>query len=306
MIDRFHGAIPAMVTPFDTDYRLDEDRVRELINGYLAAGVHGISVAGSQGEFFMLSKEERLRLIKVTVETVDQRVPVYAGTGTVTTAETIELTQAAESLGADIALLITPYFIQPNDDELFEHYRSVSAATKLPLLLYNNPPRTSVNISVPLFARCAALDNIAGIKDSSGDLTQFAEYMRITGGEKLGFSGRDTLTLTMMMHGCNGAISPAANVFPEMVVKQYELAREGQWEASREVHDILAPLRVAWALGSFPVVIKEAMSIVGRDAGPTRPPIAALTPDARAKLTAVLDEIRTKIEGYNDQIAQTI
>ena len=296
MNSRFHGAIPAMVTPFDSDYRLHEDRVRDLIEGYMAAGVHGISVAGSQGEFFMLSNEERLRLIEVTVEAVNRRVPVYAGTGAVTTNETIQLTKAAESLGADIALLITPYFIQPNDEELFEHFRAVSAATKLPLLLYNNPPRTSVNISVSLFARCATLDNIAGIKDSSGDLTQFAEYMRTTGENKLGFSGRDTLTLAMMMHGCAGAISPAANVFPELVVKQYELARDGQWDAARKVHDILAPLRTAWALGSFPVVIKEAMSIVGRDAGPTRPPIAGLTPDARAQLTSVLDGIRANLE----------
>jgi 4-hydroxy-tetrahydrodipicolinate synthase len=296
MADRFHGAIPAMVTPFDSDFQLDEDRIRELIEGYLAAGVHGISVAGSQGEFFMLKNEERLRLIEIAVATVNKRVPVYAGTGAVTTSETIELTNAAESLGADIALLITPYFIQPNDEELFEHYGAVSAETKLPLLLYNNPPRTSVNISVPLFARCATLDNIAGIKDSSGDLTQFAEYMRTTGGNKLGFSGRDTLTLTMMMHGCDGAISPAANVFPELVVKQYESAREGNWDAAREAHDILAPLRAAWALGSFPVVIKEAMSIVGRDAGPTRPPIAELSPAARAQLTDVLDGIRAKIE----------
>ena len=120
--------------------------------------------------------------------------------------------------------------------------------------------------------------------------------MRITGGEKLGFSGRDTLTLTMMIHGAAGAISPAANVFPELVVKQYDLARSGQWDAAREVHDILAPLRIAWALGSFPVVIKEAMSIVGRDAGLTRPPIAKLTVDARSKLTEVLDGIQSKIK----------
>jgi 4-hydroxy-tetrahydrodipicolinate synthase len=296
MNSHFHGVIPAMVTPFDSEYRLDEGRVCELIKDYLAVGVHGISVAGSQGEFYMLTKEERLRLLEVSIETVDRRVPVYAGTGAVTTHETIELTKAAESMGADAALLITPYFIQPNDDELYEHYRAVSEATELPLLLYNNPLRTSVNISVPLFARCAALESIAGIKDSSGDLTQFAEYMRMTGGEKLGFSGRDTLTLTMMMHGAAGAISPAANVFPELVVKQYDLARSGQWDAAREVHDILAPLRIAWALGSFPVVIKEAMSIVGRDAGLTRPPIAKLTADARSKLTEVLDGIQSKIK----------
>ncbi|VVE11882.1 4-hydroxy-tetrahydrodipicolinate synthase [Pandoraea fibrosis] len=292
MTQHFHGVIPAMVTPFDANGHFDEARTRELIEGYLAAGVHGISVAGSQGEFYFLSFEEHVRLIEIAVQTVNGRVPVYAGTGAPSTRQSIALTQAAESIGADLALVITPYFVQPNDDELFGHFRAVAQATRLPVMIYNNPPRTAVDVSVGLLKRCMEVENIVGIKDSSGDLTQFAEYMRVGGKSTLGFCGRDTLFLSMLLHGGSGAISPAANVFPERVLKLYELARAGQWEAARAVHNVLAPLRAAWALGSFPVVIKEAMALVGRDAGPARGPIEGLPQARRAKLREVLETIQ--------------
>ncbi len=289
-VSRFHGVVPAMVTPFDGDQRLDEGRVRSLIDGYIAAGVHGISIAGSQGEFFFLDRAEHIRLIEVAVEQANGRVPVYAGTGAVTTRDTIALTRAAQSIGADLALVITPYFVQPSDDELYVHFRDVAAATSLPVMLYNNPPRTQVNVSLPLFRRCAAIDNVVGIKDSSGDVTQFAEYVRQTA--KLGFAGRDTITLSVLLHGGAGTISPAANVFPEKVVAMYDHARAGRWAEATRLHDLLAPLRVAWALGSFPVVIKEAMGLVGRDAGPTRAPIAGLVADKRAELERIVGAIR--------------
>jgi len=289
-LSRFHGVVPAMVTPFDRDQHLDEGRVRSLVDGYVAAGVHGISIAGSQGEFFFLDQAEHIRLIEVAVEQANGRVPVYAGTGAVTTRDTIALTRAAQSIGADLALVITPYFVQPSDDELYDHFRDVAAATSLPVMVYNNPPRTQVNVSLPLFRRCAAIDNIVGVKDSSGDVTQFAEYVRQTG--KLGFAGRDTIILSVLLHGGAGAISPAANVFPEKVVAMYDHARAGRWDAARALHDVLAPLRVAWALGSFPVVIKEAMGLVGRDAGPTRAPIAGLAGPKRAELERIVGAIK--------------
>ncbi|HEV7367768.1 4-hydroxy-tetrahydrodipicolinate synthase [Arenibaculum sp.] len=288
-LNRFHGIVPAMVTPFDREFRLDEGRLKALIEEYLAAGVHGISVAGSQGEFFFLSFEEHVRLIQVAVETVAGRVPVYAGTGAVSTRGAIALTRAAETIGADLAMVITPYFVQPSDDELYEHFNAVAASTRLPVMLYNNPPRTQVNVSPALFRRCAELGNVVGIKDSSGDVTQFAEYVRQTG--KLGFAGRDTIALSVLMHGGAGAISPAANVFPEAMVALYDHARAGRWEKARRMNDLLAPLRAAWALGSFPVVIKEAMGLVGRDAGPTRPPIAGLGGDGRGRLARIVETI---------------
>ena len=208
-LSKFHGVVPAMATPFTADHRLDEARVGELIDSYIRAGVHGISVAGSQGEFFALERDEHIRLLELSMRAIDGRVPLYAGTGGATTRDAIALTQAAEALGADLALVITPYFVQPTQDELVAHYTAVARATKLPVMLYNNPPRTSVNVLPATLARCMqAADNIVGIKDSGGDLTQSIEYLLTAPRPALLFSGRDTIALSMMFHGAQGTISP--------------------------------------------------------------------------------------------------
>lgn len=300
---KFHGVIPAMATPFAGDERLDEGRFRELVEWYLASGVHGISVAGSQGEFFSLEHDEHLRLLELAVKTVAGRVPLYAGTGAVTTREAIRLTQAAESLGADLALVITPYFAQPSQDELVEHYTAIARATKLPVMLYNNPPRTSVNVLPGTLARCMkAADNIIGIKDSSGDITQSVEYLLLSDRRALLFSGRDTVALALLMHGGHGTISPAANVFPRLMVRLYDAYRRGDLKEAARLSDVFAPLRAAWAWGSFPVVIKEAMTLVGRSAGPARRPIAGLPPAKLADLKVVVERIRAE-EAVNAQAA---
>jgi 4-hydroxy-tetrahydrodipicolinate synthase len=294
-LKKFHGVVPAMATPFTADERFDEGRTRELIEWYLASGVHGISVAGSQGEFFSLERDEHLKLLEVAVKTIGGRVPLYAGTGAVTTREAIRLTQAAESLGADLALVITPYFAQPTQDELVEHYTAIARATKLPVMLYNNPPRTSVNVLPPTLVRCMqAADNIVGIKDSSGDITQAVEYLLLSARRALLFSGRDTVALALLMHGGHGTISPAANVFPRLMVRLYDAFRAGDLKEAARLSDVFAPLRAAWAWGSFPVVIKEAMALVGRSAGPARRPIAPLPPQKRADLKAVVETIRAE------------
>lgn len=289
---KFHGVVPAMATPFTADHRLDEARVGELIDGYIRAGVHGISVAGSQGEFFALDADEHIRLIELSMRAIDGRVPLYAGTGGATTRQAIALTRAAEAIGVDLALVITPYFVQPTQDELVSHYTAVAKATRLPVMLYNNPPRTSVNVTAATLARCmTAADNIVGVKDSGGDLTQSIEYLLTAPRPALLFSGRDTIALAMMLHGAQGTISPAANVFPELMVRMYDAQRAGNHAEALRVSNIFAPLRAAWAWGSFPVVIKEAMALAGRSAGPTRPPIAALGDKVRANLAAVVARI---------------
>lgn len=289
---KFHGVVPAMATPFTADHRLDEGRVGELIESYIRAGVHGISVAGSQGEFFALERDEHIRLLELSMRAIDGRVPLYAGTGGATTRDAIALTQAAEAMGADLALVITPYFVQPTQDELVAHYTAVARATKLPVMLYNNPPRTSVNVLPATLARCMrAADNIVGMKDSGGDLTQSIEYLLTAPRPALLFSGRDTIALSMMFHGAQGTISPAANVFPELMVRMYEALRAGNHEEALRLSNVFAPLRAAWAWGSFPVVIKEAMTLAGRSAGPTRPPVAALPEKVRADLEAVVKRI---------------
>jgi len=284
-----HGIIPATPTPFTPAGELDEDCLRRLIEDYVKTGVHGISVGGSQGEFYALDRAERIRLIEVAVDAAGGRVPVYAGTGATTTREAITLTQAAEAAGADVAMVITPYFIAPSPAELLAYYRAVAAATSLPVLVYTNPPRTGVTISPDLWRQCAGIPNIAGIKDSSGDLSLVIGYLAAAG--KATFCGRDTLAFAMLAHGAAGAISPAACVFPELMVAMYEQFRAGQAEQARQTADLLVPLRQAWELGTFPVVIKEAMAMTGRDPGPARRPVAPLSPAARAALREVVDRI---------------
>jgi len=288
---RFHGVVPAMATPFTEDGRLDEPRVGELVAWYLESGVHGISVAGSQGEFFSMNDAERQRLLELTLAAVGGRVPVYAGTGGVTTRDAIAATRAAEAAGADLALVITPFFIQPSQDELVEHYTRIADATSLPVMLYNNPPRTSVNVLPATLARCMKASNVVGMKDSSGDLTQSIEYLLKAPRAALLFAGRDTIALAMMLHGAQGTISPAANVFPALMVRMYAAARAGDFADARRISDIFAPLRAAWAMGSFPVVIKEAMALAGHSAGPARAPILPLPPTSRDALRAIIDRI---------------
>jgi 4-hydroxy-tetrahydrodipicolinate synthase len=288
-LNRFHGIVPAMATAFTEDESVDHGRVRELVEWYIDCGVHGISIAGSQGEFFALDPDEHRRLLEVCVEAVAGRVPVYAGTGGVTTRAAIRMTREAEAMGADLALVITPYFIQPTQDELVEHYTRIAAATGLPVMLYNNPPRTATNMPAATLARCMkARDNIIGMKDSSGDLTQAIEYLLLSDRKALLFSGRDTLTLSMLVNGAHGAISPAANVFPRLAVRMYDAFRSGSLDEARRISDAFAPLRAAWAMGSFPVVIKEAMALVGHSAGPTRAPIAALPASRREELAKIV------------------
>ena len=295
-ISRFHGVVPAMATPFTPDFMLDVPRIAELIEDYIAAGVHGISVAGSQGEFFALDMDEHLQLIEAAVQAVDGRVPVYAGTGAATTRQSIALTQAAEAMGVDLAMVITPYFVQPTQDELVEHYVAVAQATRLPVMLYNNPPRTSVNVAPKTLAHCMErVDNVVGVKDSGGDLTQSIEYPLLAPRPSLLFSGRDTIAVAMMLHGAQGTISPAANVFPELMVALYEALRGGNMQEALRLSDIFAPLRAAWALGSFPVVIKEAMTLAGRSAGPTREPIRPLSATARAQVAQVVSQIAAEM-----------
>lgn len=294
-LKKFHGVVPAMATPFTADQRFDEGRTRELIEWYLASGVHGISVAGSQGEFFALDYDEHIKLIEIAMKTIGGRVPLYAGTGGATTRDSIRLTQAAEAMGVDLAMVITPYFIQPTQDELVEHYKTIAKATKLPLMLYNNPPRTAVNVlPTTLVKLMAAADNIVGIKDSSGDVTQSVEYLLLTQRRALLFSGRDTVALSLFMHGGHGTISPAANVFPRLVVRLYDAFRAGNIKEASRLSDVFAPLRAAWAWGSFPVVIKEAMTLAGHSAGPARSPIAPLPPQKIADLKAVVEKIRAE------------
>ena len=282
------GIIPAMVTPVTSTGKMNVAALRKLTNYLIKGGVHGLFPVGSQGEFYALTFEEKKRVIEVVVEETRGRVPVYAGTGAITTREVIALTKVAEAAGVSAVSILTPFFIRPNDEELFEHYKTIAKATRLPVLLYNNPQRTGVNISAEFVARASKIENIVGIKDSSGDLTLTSEYIRRIGQTFSVLAGRDTLIYGTLCYGGKGAIAATANVAPRVVVEIYEAFEAGDWKRSLEAQFRLAPLRLAFDLGTFPVVIKEALNLIGIDAGIGIPPVGGIAPKAKTELKEIL------------------
>lgn len=284
------GILPAMVTPLNDREKVNEKALRSLVDFLVDSGVHGIFVVGSQGEAYALSRDEKKKVMETAVEQTAKRVPVYAGTGAVTTSEAVELTKMAEKIGVDAVSVITPYFLSPSQEELYEHYKTIANSTSLPILLYNNPGKTGgVNISIGLAERLSQIENIVGIKDSSGDMTLTGEYIRKTKGK--GFSvlaGRDTLILSTLLYGGSGAISATANVAPKIAVSIYEHFVKGDIEKAKEAQFALAPLRVAFELGTFPVVIKEALKLIGIDAGPAKSPVKGLSDAKRRELKEIL------------------
>src|SRR5512135_138611 len=285
------GIIPAMVTPLTSDGKINVSSLRKLTNHLIDGGVHGLFPVGSQGEFYALTFEEKKRVIEVVVDETKGRVPVYAGTGAVTTREAIALTKMAEKAGVTAVSVLTPYFIRPNEEELFEHYSAIAKATRLPVLLYNNPQRTGINISAEFVARASKIKNIVGIKDSSGDLTLTSEYIRRTGDRFSVLAGRDTLIYGTLCYGGKGAIAATANVAPGVVAEIYEAFQAGDWKRSLEAQFRLAPLRLAFDLGTFPVVIKEALNLLGIDAGVGIPPVGGINPKARGELKEILKKM---------------
>ena len=282
------GIIPAMVTPITGDGKINSEALRKLTNYLIEGGVHGLFPVGSQGEFYALTFEEKKKVLEVVVEETHGRVPVYAGTGAITTREAVALTKMAESVGASAVSVITPFFVHPNDAELLQFYTAVAKSTKLPVLLYNNPGRTGMNISSDFVVRAAKVDNIVGVKDSSGDLTLTAEYIRRTGEKFSVLAGRDTLIYGTLCYGGKGAIAATANVAPKIIVEIYEAFMAGDMKRSLEAQFRLAPLRLAFDLGTFPVVIKEALTLIGIEAGVGIPPVGGMKPEAKAELREIL------------------
>ena len=285
------GVIPAMVTPLDSQQRVNPGVLRQLTDYLIGGGVHGLFVLGSQGEFWAFDEDEKRQVIETVVEAARRRVPVYAGTGAVTTREAVRLTVMAERAGADAVSVITPFFVTPSSGELYEHYVAIARATRLPVVLYANPSRTNCPLSPSVVQRLAAIENIVGIKDSSGDLSLTAEYVRV-GGERFSvLAGRDTLILASLVYGARGAIAATANVAPALVASIYDRFTAGDQAGALRAQQELAPLRHAFELGTFPAVIKEALNLIGIPVGPCRAPVGPLEPDRRAQLVGILRDL---------------
>ena len=284
------GIIPAVVTPITKDGKFNEKVMRKLLNYLIDGGVHGLFVVGTTGEFYGLTPEEKRNIFSITMDETKGRVPVYAGTNGITTHETVMLTQIAEECRVDAVSVLTPMFITPTQDQLIKHYKIIAGNTNLPVVLYNNPPKTSVSLAPVTVAKLAEIPNIVGIKDSSGDMTVTAEYIRLTQHID-NFSvlmGRDTLIYGALCYGAAGSIASCANVAPGLCVDIYEKFIAGDLKGSLKAQFALAPLRIAFTLGTFPAVIKESLNLLGIEAGPCMEPAGPMSGDEREKLRKVL------------------
>jgi len=283
-----YGIIPAMVTPLDANEALNESALRRLVNHLIEGGVHGLFALGSQGEFWTLDPEEKRCILEIVVDETGGRVPVYGGTAAVSTREAVALSRMAEEVGVDAVSVLTPFFVSPTPQELYGHYAAIARATSLPIVLYSNPGRTGVSLTPETLARLAQIENIVGIKDSSGDLSLTAEYVRVTPDDFAVLMGRDTLILAGLLYGCAGAIAATANVVPRLVVEIYERFQAGDLAGAQQAQERLSPLRHAFGWGTFPVVVKEAANIIGLAAGPAGGPVGPMSEEARDRLAQVL------------------
>lgn len=286
-----HGIIPPVITPMQANEELDLSRLCRFLDYQINAGVHALFVLGTNSEAYALDDREKQELLATAVSHVNRRKPVVAGTGAPTTRETIRLTKLAEKEGVDAVTVITPYYISPAQHELMDHYRRVAEATSLPVMLYNNPAHTGgLKLNPDTVARLAEIPNIVAIKDSSGDLQNTLDYLRLVPKTFAVLQGRDTLIWPSLQFGCAGAVPASANVAPQICVEIYEAFRRGDQVAAKAAQLRLNPVRQSLMLATPPGGPKAALKILGMDMGPCRAPVGPLSPEKEKQMRQVLRE----------------
>ena len=286
-MSRFRGSIVPVVTPFFNG-AVDYDTFAELIEWQITSGSHGISVTGTTGEPSSLTMDERKRLITLGKDMVGGRVPFVPGTGSTNHAETLELSQYAQEAGADALLLIAPYYNRPSQEGLFQHFSAVAGSVDIPVILYNIPGRTAVNIEVDTVARLKdAHDNIIGVKESNKDFEHINRLLHKMGRDFLVYSGIELLCFPILAIGGAGYVSATGNLLPSKVAKLYDLVEAGEWEAARDLHYKLLPLNDAIFYEINPVPVKTLLGMMGRCNPEVRLPLTAVSPNNRVRLEEI-------------------
>lgn len=284
------GIIAAMVTSMHDDESLNMEEIKNQVNRQIAAGVDGVFCLGTNGEAYILSEDEKLRIIETVVKAADGRVPVYAGTGMPGTADTIRLSKKAKELGADVLSVISPYFAAISQDEIYNHYAELASVVDLPIVMYNMPARTGNNIAPDTVARLSKVDGIVGVKDSSGNFDNMKQYIELTDPETFSvLSGNDALILWNLLAGGSGGITAVANIYPEVMVSIYQYFQQGDLEAAKKAQDSIRPIRNCFKFGNPNTVTKTAARIAGNPVGPCRRPFCSLSDAAIAKIRETVE-----------------
>lgn len=286
----FSGSIVAIVTPFRKG-KIDEKTFGELIEWQIANGTNGIVPCGTTGESATLSYEEHNRVIELAVEVANRRVPVIAGTGSNSTDEAIALTRHAKQTGANGALLITPYYNKPTQEGLYRHYKAVAEAVDLPLVLYNIPGRTGVNLLPATISRLSAIKNVVGVKEGSGSVQQASDIIQMCGERLTVLAGDDALTLPIMAVGGKGVVTVTANLLPTEMANLVKAVAAEKLDEARRIHFKLSPLFAALFYETNPIPVKEALGMMGKIDPELRLPLCAMATDTREKLARVLKDM---------------
>jgi len=287
----FTGVGTALVTPFTKTGALDEAGVRRLARRQIEQGIHFLVPCGTTGESPTLSEDERTRVVEICVEEARGKVPVLAGAGGYDTKEAIHAARVMERAGADGLLSVTPYYNKPSPDGLFQHYKAIADSTKLPIVVYNVPGRTGVNVDVDTLVRLSTLSNIAGVKEASGNIQQMCEVCRAVPADFIVLSGDDAITLPLMAVGGRGVISVASNEVPREMSQMVEAAERGDFGAARTLHALLLPLMLVNFVESNPIPVKAAMAAMGLLDEVYRLPMVPPRQESRGKILKVLGEL---------------
>ena len=285
------GIVVPIVTPLTKDGQFDERAYRGLIDYLADNGIHGVFPFGTTGEFYAFDQGFYNNVLEVTKDAVAGRMDIYAGANHITTKGAAKIAKAVEAVGGIDALsVLTPMFVSQTQQEVYEYYREIAGETSLPIIIYNNKPKTNVTVEPATVARLAEIDNIIGVKDSTGDMTNTEEYLRLTRGNDSFhvMMGRDTLIYAALCYGASGAIASCANVAPRIAADIYDKFVAGDREGALDAQFKFSALRIATNMGTFPVVLKEALKLIGHDCGDCVLPIQPLNDEQRNKLRGVL------------------
>ena len=288
------GIIPPIITPMNDDESINVAELRAQVNRQIEGGVHAIFCFGTNGEGYILNGKEKELVLRTVIEETNGRIPVYAGTGCISTKETIEQSKMAQSLGADVLSIITPSFAAASQNELYEHYKAVAEAVDMPIVLYNIPARTGNALAPATVAKLAQIDNIVGAKDSSGNFTNILAYIDAGKSKKNGtfstLSGNDQLIVWNLLAGGTGGIAGCANVYPHVMASIYNLFMEGKIEEAKAANASIASFRACFKYGNPNTIVKTAVAMLGYNVGKCRAPFNQVPEEGIKALEKVLKE----------------
>ena len=283
----FKGSFTALITPF-TEGRFDENSFRSLIDFQIESGTHGLVPTGTTGESPTLSHEEHIKIVEVCIEQTNNRVPVIAGTGSNSTDEAVYLTRHAHKAGADAALVVTPYYNKPSQEGLLQHFTEIANSVNIPIIIYNIPGRSVVDMTNETMAKLYELKNIVGVKDATGDIPRVYSAKNTIGKDYILLTGDDSTTLAFMTYGGHGAISVTSNIAPKLCSKFHNLCMEKKFYEASIINDQLMPLHRALFLESSPGPVKYAASVLGICSEEVRLPITTISKETKKNIDSAL------------------